>query len=79
MTLQPAYGRDYKSKAAVLADFDAGKDFIVADLFSGYGFDKPINKPQVLEMGVRSVNIRYARNTKVAVIKVEEGGQIAQA
>ena len=23
----PAYGRDYKSKAAVLADWQAGKDF----------------------------------------------------
>jgi hypothetical protein len=23
----PAYGRDYKSKAAVLADWNAGKDF----------------------------------------------------
>lgn len=27
MTLTPAYGRDYNSKAAVIADFKAGKDF----------------------------------------------------
>ncbi len=26
-TLLPAYGRDYKSKANVIADFQAGKDF----------------------------------------------------
>lgn len=26
-TVTPAYGRDYKSKAAALADWKAGKDF----------------------------------------------------
>lgn len=26
-TLVPAYGRDYKSKAALLADWEDGKDF----------------------------------------------------
>ena len=26
-TLTPAYGRDYKSRAALLADWEAGKDF----------------------------------------------------
>ena len=26
-TVLPAYGRDYKSKAAALADWQAGKDF----------------------------------------------------
>ena len=30
ITLTPAYGRDYKSKAAVLEDWNAGKDFIIA-------------------------------------------------
>lgn len=29
--LLPAYGRDYKSKKAAQADFDAGKDFTGAD------------------------------------------------
>lgn len=27
MTLTPAYGRDYKSKAEVIAAFQSGKDF----------------------------------------------------
>jgi len=35
MTVIPAYGRDYKSQKAVKAAWKAGKDFIVADLFSG--------------------------------------------
>ena len=30
MTLLPAYGRDYKSKKAVLADFNNGLDFVMA-------------------------------------------------
>ena len=30
MTVIPAYGRDYKSKKAVLADWRAGKDFMCA-------------------------------------------------
>lgn len=29
MTITPAYGRDYKSKAGVLGDWLAGKDFII--------------------------------------------------
>ena len=29
-TLTPAYGRDYSSKAEVIADFRAGKDFRVS-------------------------------------------------
>ena len=30
MTLTPAYGRDYKTAAAVRADWEADKDFIIA-------------------------------------------------
>ena len=30
--LVPAYGRDYRSKAAVLKDLKAGKDFQIADM-----------------------------------------------
>lgn len=33
--LSPAYGRDYKSKAAVEADFRAGKDFKIHTIGSG--------------------------------------------
>ncbi len=30
LTLVPAYGRDYKTKAAVLKDWENGKDFKIA-------------------------------------------------
>lgn len=29
VTLTPAYGRDYKTKKEFMADFEAGKDFII--------------------------------------------------
>lgn len=30
ITVVPAYGRDYKSKAAIMADWKEGKDFQIA-------------------------------------------------
>ena len=30
MTLIPAYGRDYRSKKAAIADFSGAKDFVMA-------------------------------------------------
>jgi len=66
MTLQPAYGRDYKSRAAILADLKAGKDF--REAFSG----KPINLPQILGVAGAFVNVRYQADRKVAVIKRSE-------
>ncbi len=66
MTLIPAYGRDYKSKKSVLEDFDTDKDFSVADIgSSGY-----TNKADLLRMGVKSVNIRYQKLTKIMVVSL---------
>ncbi len=60
LTLIPAYGRDYKSKAAVLADWFADKDFQSI----GYGGSGYVNRPQV----DCEVNIRFDGQRKVAVI-----------
>lgn len=68
MTLSPAYGRDYKSKAAVLADFEANKDFLVEDITDRY-CGEPVNREQILR-GTR-VNIRYSRLTKVVSLVVK--------
>jgi hypothetical protein len=69
MTLMPAYGRDYTSKAAVRRDFDADKDFVVNEI--GNRWDgKPANKSGLKTAGVESVTIRYARLTKVMFVKV---------
>lgn len=62
--LSPAYGRDYKFKAEVVADFDAGKDFSTP--FKGY-----INKAQVVELGLPRVEVRYAKQRKSCIVEVK--------
>jgi hypothetical protein len=52
----PAYGRDYKAKAAVLADWQAGKDFRCA--VSGRYLSVRDNLPQ-------QVWVRYSKLTKL--------------
>ena len=64
LTLQPAYGRDYKSKAAVLADWNANKDFRIATF--GPDMGRYINKA---DANGTTVSIRYQRDTKVTVVK----------
>jgi len=68
-TILPAYGRDYKSKAAAIADFNAGKDFIIAD-FSSRWDGKPVNKEDLMGTGQRSVNIRFNNKRNVAVVPI---------
>ena len=67
ITLLPAYGRDYTSRAKVLADWNAEKDFIIADISSPYD-GKPVNK-QHLAKGT-CVQFRYARNLKTFVVSL---------
>lgn len=63
MTLTPAYGRDYKSKAAVLADWNADQDFIEA--LSG----KPVNRADLSSYeGI--ITIRYRKLT--SAVNIEE-------
>lgn len=70
ITLCPAYGRDYKSKAAVLDDFQNGKDFMVADYMSPWN-GKPATRAELLaHYGNVTVNIRYEKNRRVAVVKL---------
>jgi len=64
----PAYGRDYKSKDAALADWTADKDFREA-ISSRY-----VNKTGARELGL-TVTIRYDGNRRafVAPTAVEPG------
>jgi hypothetical protein len=72
VNLVPAYGRDYKSKAAVQADLDADTDFMIADASSPWD-GKPVNAAQLRESGETSVTIRYANLRKVAVFQLTNG------
>ena len=78
MILTPAYGRDYTSKAAVRADWEAGKYFIVAGYNAWAG--KPVNRAQLVEASAwagkampeqpQRVSIRYARLRRAVVIDI---------
>ena len=68
ITLTPAYGRDYHSKAAVLVDWEAGKDFIIATMTHEYS-GKPVNKEQLEQHEPNaSVRIRYHNQQRIALV-----------
>lgn len=62
LTVTPAYGRDYTSAKAALADWEAGKDFVVEGLHSGTYVSK-----SDLTNG-ETVRIRYNRKTRVVSV-----------
>ena len=67
-TLTPAYGRDYKSKKAVMEDLLAQKDFVLHDIMSAYD-GKVGNLEDLRKAGYTSLHIRYDALRKVLVIK----------
>lgn len=65
MTVSGAYGRDYRSAKAALADWNAGKDFQMRDVFSGGSY---VNKADVLnDSRVSFVSIRFNNDRGVTV------------
>lgn len=66
MILTPAYGRDYKSKKEVVADFEANLDFVLNDIRSPWD-GKYINKEQI-PPGTR-VQIRFSNLRKIALVE----------
>jgi hypothetical protein len=64
-TMTPAYGRDYKTAKAALADWNAGKDWIIADI-AHPASGRYANKEQLT--GER-VMLRFDGLRKVAVVK----------
>jgi hypothetical protein len=69
----PAYGRDYKSKKAVVEDWNAGKDFVIADMSSQWD-TKPVNRQDAVGAGVTDLQVRYSRLMKIAVLKLDSTG-----
>lgn len=61
MTVIPAYGRDYTTQRAVKADWKSGKDFIVADMFSG-AHGRYVNKEDAKGMHIM---VRYDKLRKI--------------
>jgi len=68
LILTPAYGRDYRSKKAVLADWEADLDFIIAT-FNSPWYGKPVNRSGLVGSET-TVNIRYSSLRRVLVAEV---------
>ena len=68
LTVIPAYGLDYKSKAEVQADWDANKDFQIQDISCPWN-GSYINKDQ-MQKGDK-FSIRYHKLTKVVILTKE--------
>ena len=62
LTVSPAYGRDYKSAKAALADWADDKDFVIESVGRDQG--RFINRADAEQYGA-TVNIRYAKLTRV--------------
>lgn len=63
--LTPAYGRDYKSKAALLVDWEKGLDFK-----SPYGYINIDSKNDLKAKGILEANFRYNRLGKKLIVKL---------
>lgn len=60
LILTPAYGRDYKSKAAVIKDWNEGKDFVAHSLFKTT-YVNVNDCPKEIDV----LEFRYNKNQKV--------------
>lgn len=69
ITVGPAYGRDYKSKAAAIADWNADKDFTVLSM--GRWCGAKVNKPDAVRAGIGMVTIRYKAQTMAVVVNAD--------
>lgn len=66
ITLTPAYGRDYKNKKEVLADWHNNKDFLITDMSDPYD-GSYMNKEQAKKGN--TYNIRYNKLRSILPIK----------
>jgi hypothetical protein len=65
----PAYGRDYKSKREIEMSMKENLDFKISDISSPHD-GRYINLAQIVEAGITTVNVRYAKLTKIHVVEV---------
>lgn len=69
ITLSPAYGRDYKSKAALLADWEAGKDFVLHSIWEA-GYCSVRDGEALAEQGIDSISFRYGGMRKAFTLRL---------
>lgn len=71
LTLVPAYGRDYKSKSALMADWNQGKDFLAVSFQSHQGGYTSIRDlPAFKAEHITHLHLRYNKQTLVHVVRL---------
>jgi len=68
LILSPAYGRDYKSKKAVLSDWDNNKDFIINNIICAGQYVNRQQLPALLADGYTTIEFRYSRMTRLCLL-----------
>jgi hypothetical protein len=68
ITLEPAYGRDYKTQKEVKAALDAGKDFQV-NAFLSPDDGRMVNKQDLEAMAPIEAHIRFKRQMNICVAR----------
>ena len=78
ITVIPAYGRDYKSKKAILEDWNASKDFQIATFGPDDGHY--INKEDLAKdtTGLTHLNFRHKQLTQLCVFTVRQLTQVTE-
>ena len=66
LTLLPAYGRDYKTKKAIIEHLNNDRDFLESTSL------KPINKQQFKELNISSFNVLYDQLRKITNINIKD-------
>lgn len=71
ITVRPAYGADYNSQKDVLAAWNAGEDFVIVDLARAGQMINKIDAENPALPPIDAINVRFAKDRKVAVVKVK--------
>lgn len=74
LTIIPAYGRDYRSRAAAIADWQAGKDFL-AHSVNGSGYCSVRDSAAFLKDGITHVSLRYDKQRKQVLVPLDTTGK----
>ena len=72
LTISGAYGRDYKAKRAILADWNAGKDFIIRTFGPDDG--RYVNIQDAENGGIKSFMVRYKADRQVCNLRKGKRG-----
>lgn len=70
LTLVPAYGRDYKSKKALMADWEAGKDFLAYSFDGSEAYTSIRDTEGFKADNITHLHFRYNKQTLVHVVKL---------